>query len=557
MLTRLSIRHFVLVDQLDLDWRPGFTALTGETGAGKSIVLDALELVLGGRADPGAIRPGEERAELVAHFEPAHSSAASRWLDEQALSTPDHECLLRRVVEKSGKSRAFINGTPVTASQLRELGERLIDIHGQHAHQHLLHSAAQRSCLDAFGHHEATLEQVSQSWRRWVEAQAALKTAQQQWQTAQEQRLEWEELLTLLSPLSLDGLSWDVLQQEHQRWTHRADLQSGVSALLERLEEGQQAVRRQLFASQQQLESLLTQDSSLHHCLTLLESARIEVEEAVTWLEHYQRETIEEDDRLPALDAQLSARLACARRLRCHPEELLAQWAETRRQLDALGALPDPLTLQTEAQQAQAAWQQAAQELSAQRQSAAQRLSREVTACLSDLALGQGRFAVHLEPLESPGSLGAERVVFYFAAHSSQTLAPLQKVASGGELARLGLALQTRLSQDTAVPTLIFDEVDSGIGGAVAQRVGQMLAELGQHLQVLCVTHLAQVAASAHHQWSVSKQEQQGQMTSQVRCLGNEDRIEEIARMLGGVTLTDTVRQHARELLNRHASASP
>ncbi|MDA8416314.1 MAG: DNA repair protein RecN [Betaproteobacteria bacterium] len=549
MLTRLCIHHFVLVEHLDLEWQNGFTALTGETGAGKSILLDALELVLGGRADPSVVRPGAERANLVAHFEPAPTHPARAWLSEQELTTPENECLLRRVVEKSGKSRAFINGTPVTATQLRELGELLIDIHGQHAHQHLLHSQAQRDCLDTFGQHLDLVTLVRESWQAWQIAQDTLIHAQQAQETRQAQRIALQEQLDWLSPLKLTDQSWDNLQQDHQRWSHHTDLLNGIGTILDTLDEQDQAVRRQLLNCQHQLSELACLDPTLATFSTLLESARIEVEEVSTALERYRSGHQDQEDRLPELEIQLQDWLTVARRLHCRPQDLPERAISLRQELATLNADADLTTLQQRAQDAQRHWIQVRERLTQQRQKAAQRLSQEVTSSLASLALGQARFAAVLIPLSEPSSGAAERIEFQFSAHPSQPLAALQRVASGGELARLGLALQTRLSQDTHVSTLIFDEVDSGIGGAVAQRVGQLLAELGQRHQVLCVTHLAQVAAAAHHHCSVHKCEIEGRMQSQVTSLDYGARIEEIARMLGGITLTDTVRQHARELL--------
>ncbi len=549
LLCRLSIRHFLLVEQLDLDLAPGFTALTGETGAGKSILLDALELVLGGRADPGTIRTGAERAEIVAVFETAQHSAAEQWLADHALATPERECLMRRVVEKNGRSRALINGTPVTASQLRELGETLVDIHGQHAHQHLLHGMTQRLCLDSYGHHEALVTSVQSTWRTWNEARQALEQTARQFHEQQIRRSELDEHLALLGPLDSANNDWDTLQQEHHRWSHRADLLGGVETLLNQLDEGDQAVRQQLLEGQQRLTQLASHDPELNDCLLLLESARIEIEEATTMLDRYRRQRSDEEDRLPELEATMQAWMSCARRLRCRPEALPQLENDMRSEREALDHLPDPILLEQQEKRDHDRWKQACQALSAARQSSAVRLGQEVTACLSSLALGQGRFSVLLEPLGTPAAHGAERVEFQFSAHESLPAASLQRVASGGELARLGLALQTILSQDSTVPVLIFDEVDSGIGGAVAQRVGQMLADLGQHLQVLCVTHLPQVAACATNHLVVQKGAEAGVMTSRVTRLDDSGRVEEIARMLGGVAITETTRQHARELL--------
>ncbi|NDU90588.1 MAG: DNA repair protein RecN [Ferrovum sp.] len=551
MLVALRIRDFVLVDRLTLELGRGFTVLTGETGAGKSILLDALALILGERADPEAIRQGASRAEFEAHFDVSSTSLAGQWLEEQALASAEGECLIRRVVERSGKSRAFINGSAVTATQLRALGDHLIDIHGQHAHQRLLLPVHQRTLLDTFGGHDECRQFVRQAWQAWEDAQRGCAEARQALAVAAGQRQMLEDTLALLADLTLHPGHWEELLAEHARLAHRADLVQGVDESVQSLEEGESAVRRQLLKCEQRLAQLASHDSLLIPWVTLLESARIQIEEVLGELHRYARAREENEDRLPQVEEEMQAWHARARRLHVRPEDLPKLFADTRQALEAFAALPSLEVLERQEVQARQRYDEVAQELSRQRRHAASRLGEAVSASLGDLALGQGRFEVALSELERPGPEGRERVEFQLAAHASQPLGPLARIASGGELSRLGLALQTRLAQGSAVPTLIFDEVDSGIGGGVAERVGQLLAALGNHHQVLCVTHLPQVAACAQQHLNVSKAVQEGVMTSSVRILDEVERVEEVARMLGGVTVTATVREHARELLHQ------
>ena len=551
MLVALRIRDFVLVDRLTLELGRGFTVLTGETGAGKSILLDALALILGERADPEAIRQGAPRAEFEAHFDVSPVSPAGQWLEEQALASAEGECLIRRVVERTGKSRAFINGSAVTATQLRALGDHLIDIHGQHAHQRLLLPVHQRTLLDTFGGHDACLQSVRQAWQAWESVQRRCVEARQALAVAAGQRQMLEETLALLADLTPNPGHWEGLLVEQARLAHRADLIQGVDETVRSLEEGEGAVRRQLLKCEQRLAQLAAHDGTLTPWVTLLESARIQVEEVLGELHRYARTREESEERLPQVEEEMQAWHGCARRLKVRPEDLPGLYADTRQALEALATLPSLEALEKLADQARQGYDEAARDLSRLRRQAALRLGEAVSASLADLALGQGRFEVALNELDRAGPEGRERVEFQLAAHASQPLGPLARIASGGELSRLGLALQTRLAQGSAVPTLIFDEVDSGIGGGVAERVGQLLAALGRHHQVLCVTHLPQVAACAQHHLKVSKAVQEGGMTSSVQILDEVERIEEVARMLGGVTVTATVREHARELLHQ------
>jgi DNA repair protein RecN (Recombination protein N) len=547
MLQSLTIRDFVLVHRQTLEFSAGFTALTGETGAGKSILLDALELVLGGRADPDAVRQAAERAEVTAEFTLTDASRA--WLESNELTTEEDECLLRRVVESTGKSRAFINGRSVTVTQLRALGELLLDIHGQHAHQGLLRGAVQRDLLDTFGGHGELCRGVQSAWQEWQAAEQALTHAAQKQLDMARERAALEETRDLLAPLDLTPGRWETLQAEHSRLSHRAELLQGLEHTLELLAEGDQAVQHQIAQACLELDGLRVHDNALETAFQLLENAQIQVEEARDEVQHHLRGMDLDDQRLSQIEEEMQLWHGLARRLRVHPEELISLRSHTLSALTALESQDSLTHLAARRDQGWHLYEAAAQALTVVRQRAARHLGEQVTITMAELALAQGRFEVTLKPLEKPAITGLEYVEFQVSAHSSQPLAPLAKVASGGELSRLSLALQTQLAGASEVPTLIFDEVDSGTGGAVAERVGQLLASLGHHHQVLCVTHLAQVATCAQQQWRVTKCETGGLITSAVEVLDTDQRIEEIARMLGGVTVTETVRQHAREML--------
>ncbi|GAB4058427.1 DNA repair protein RecN [Uliginosibacterium sediminicola] len=549
MLRRLLIADFVLVDRLELDFRGGFGALTGETGAGKSILLDALSLLLGERADANVVRAGCEKADLSAEFELASDSPAQAWLRAQDLGGDEAELLVRRVVDNNGRSRAYINGVPATATQLRELAEFVCDIHGQHAHQALLRPDAQRQLLDEHAGILDLARKVSQHWRDWSAARRASEEARAQ----QAGILREQEMLSFevqeLTALGFEAQDWETLNQEHARLSHAASLLDGASSALEAVSEGEQALDSQTERLAAQLAELASYDPALGDIAELLNEAAIRLEEAGHALRRY-RERVELDpERLQQLEQRIADIVAAARKYRIQPDELPARLAASRTRLESLTALSDPAALAERERLAQASFEQAARELSAHRASAARTLSDAVTGAMQELAMAGGRFEIALLPEPEGSANGYEKVEFQVAANPSQTLRPLAKVASGGELSRIGLSIQVIASAAQAVPTLIFDEVDVGIGGGVAEIVGRRLRELGSTRQVLCVTHLPQVAAQAAWQWRVSKENRDGATLSRLDVLDEAGRIEEIARMLGGVNITATTRSHAAELL--------
>ncbi len=549
MLRSLSIRDFVIVDRMELEFSAGFTVLTGETGTGKSILIEALALVLGERADAIVVRSGAERAEISADFDVEGRRETSQWLAENDLAGDEGSCLMRRVVEASGRSRGFVNGRPVTLARLRELGEFLVDIHGQHQHQSLLRPAVQRELLDAYGGSAPGAAEVRELYRAWqkrkddrlaFEANAAAFAAERE-------QLEWQ--VRELETLNLADGEWTDLGAEHARLAHAASLIEAAQAGTEVLSEAENSCLAQLNGLISRLNALLQHDERLREILEALESGQIQLQEALSSLRRYGERLELDPHRLREVEHRLDAIHSAARKYRVAPEELAEKLEAGRARLRDLGESGDVDALRRLEAEAHAACNASAKKLSAARGKAAARLSREVTQGMQTLAMAGGRFEVSLSALPEVTAHGLEGVDFLVAAHKGMAAHPLGKVASGGELSRLSLAIQTVTSRVAQVPTLIFDEVDAGIGGRVAEIVGRMLKQLGQAYQVMCITHLPQVAAAADQQWQVSKTTVNGKVLSRVTVLDEEQRLEEVARMLGGVKITDTTRKHAAEML--------
>ena len=549
MLRRLTIRDFVLVDRLELEFKAGFGTLTGETGAGKSILVDALAFALGERADSGLIRSGSERAEVSAEFDLQDLPAATEWLCAQDLDAAEG-LLLRRVVDGNGRSRAYLNGSSVTLAQLREVAESLVDIHGQHAHQSLLRNDAQRALLDSHARLNPLLDEVSAAWRQWREAKTVLDSAAGGAEALAQEREQLEWQVRELETLGFSLEEWASLNIEHKRLAHAASLLEGARFSMAILSEGDAACEVQVDTVTRRLDGLAEYDPALADVAALLQSAQAELAEAVSALRRYADRVDLDPHRLAEVERRIEAVLACVRKFRSSPEDLPALLARWQGRLTVLGETADIAGLEMRVAATRKQYEDVAVRLSTSRAKAADLLANEVSRVMQQLALGGGRFEVGLVPLDAGTAYGLEQVEYRISGLSGSESRPLAKVASGGELSRISLAIQVVTSQAASVPTLIFDEVDVGIGGGVAEVVGRLLRELGAERQVLCVTHLPQVAARADWQWQVIKSADNGLVISRVVILDDDARIEELARMLGGVEITAITRQHAKEMLN-------
>ena len=549
MLKFLSIRDFVIVDSLELDFSSGFTALTGETGAGKSILIDALSLALGERGDAGMVRAGCERAEISAEFDTAQLPHLQTWLREQELEGDADVCLFRRMLDANGRTRGFINGRSATLQQMREAGATLLDIHGQHAHQSLLRPDAQRDLLDGYAGLGREAEALALLFRDW---QALHRRRVQLEQNAEAVLAERELLLFQrreLETLNFSAQEWMELQADHARLSHAASLLETAQFGVEVLSEADTACLAQLNVLVARVRTGMEFDTALQDTLTMLESAQNELQEAVYALRHYQQKLDADPVLLREQERRMADIVDAARKYRVAPERLPEALHHIAGRLDELGGDADLAELVQQESAASEKYRGVAKKLGTARNKAAQKLSLEITAAMQTLAMQGGSFAVALTPLDEGGAHGLEAVEFQVAANPGTPLRGMAKVASGGELSRISLAIQVAASQVATVPTLIFDEVDSGIGGRVAEIVGALLKQLGRRHQVMCVTHLPQVAAMADAQWQVSKSVRDGATLSTISVLKQGERIEEIARMLGGVTITETTRKHAAEML--------
>tara|TARA_R110002073_G_scaffold12169_2_gene54521 strand:+ start:1073 stop:2752 length:1680 start_codon:yes stop_codon:yes gene_type:complete len=559
MLKHLSIKNFVIVDQLELDFSPGFTVLTGETGAGKSILIDALMLALGERGDASQIRQGCERAEISAVFDLNTVPGLADWLQENDLQGDVGTCLMRRVLDINGRSRGFINGHTVTLQQLRAAGEKLVAIHGQHAHQSLLHKDAQRDLLDAF------------SGSR--ELAKAVKLAYQSWQQLHHQRTEWEQCIAdaqqereqlewkyhELSSLNFSEEAWQTLQADHNRLSHTAGLLEAAEMGLEQLSESEIAASVQINSVNKQLQHFLDYDDRLKTIIELLESAQVQLQEGIYELKHYRQHLDLDPQYLQEIEDRLAAIHAVARKYRVTPNDLPDLLETVTQRLEELNGNSDDHSMIKNENVAKEKYLEFTKRLSMARKKAGKLLAQQVSASMQTIAMVGGTFSVAFMPQEPGNANGSEQVEFQVATHKGLPLKPLAKVASGGELSRISLAIQVITSQVGTVPTLIFDEVDVGIGGRVAEIVGNLLKKLGKKRQVMCITHLPQVASTGNQQWQVSKTVDPAdskKVLSRITVLEQQARIEEITRMLGGIKITEKTREHAAEMLQRGASDS-
>jgi DNA repair protein RecN (Recombination protein N) len=549
MLKFLDIRDFVIVSSLELDFSAGFTALTGETGAGKSILIDALSLALGERGDATMVRNGCERAEIAAEFDIAALPDLQAWLQEHELEGDAGVCLLRRVLDAGGRSRGFINGRSATLQQMRDAGGQLLDIHGQHAHQSLVRPDAQRVLLDGYAGMTDSAENVATLYRDWQALRRRRISLSENAEAVAAERELLQFQRNEMEGLGFNVPDWNALQEDYARLAHAASLLETAAFGIEILSEADTACLAQLNALTVRIRDGMTHDASLGETLQMLESAQAELQEAVYALRHYQQRLDSDPQRLREQEQRIQSVIDAARKYRVAPEQLGEALQRIVARLAELGGDADLAELEKQEKSAQQNYLAAAKKLTAARKKAADKLAHEITVALQTLAMPGGSFAVALLPLAEGNAWGLETVEFQVAANPGVPPRSLAKVASGGELSRISLAIQVATSQVASVPTLIFDEVDSGIGGRVAEIVGHLLKELGKTYQVLCVTHLPQVAAAADQQWQVSKAVEDGVTLSHITVLDGEQRVEEIARMLGGVKITQTTRKHAAEML--------
>ncbi|MBK9606240.1 MAG: DNA repair protein RecN [Betaproteobacteria bacterium] len=548
MLRTLAIRNFILVDQLEIDFDAGFSVLTGETGAGKSILVDALALVLGGRGDAGVVRAGAERAEISAEFDLARLPDVQAWLRANDLANDERTLLLRRVIDTQGRSRGYLNGSPASLGQLREVGELVVDIHGQHAHQSLLRPDAQRALLDAYGGFSALSGLVADAWRAWQKVRAQRELASRDAAAVAAERDALAERVEDLRRLGVNADEWITLGAAQSRLAHAAALIEGTQSAAAGLDD-EGGILAQINAVAQRLQGLTAYDAALGEHLAVLDSARAQLQDLVHSLQRYAERIDVDEAELRRIEERLGAIHDMARKYRVRPEALPELRAQAEARLAELKATLDHDALARREREAEDEYRRLARDLSAKRQFAANDLSVQVTRKLATLAMAGGEFQARLVALGDPASYGLEQVDFLVSTHPGQPLGALARVASGGELSRLSLAVQVAVADVARVPVLIFDEVDVGIGGGVAETVGRLLQRIGAKRQVLCVTHLPQVAACADRHFAVRKADAGKQVRSTVEALAAKDRVEEVARMLGGVEITARTRAHAREML--------
>ncbi|QQD72178.1 DNA repair protein RecN [Acidithiobacillus ferrivorans] len=553
MLLNLQVRDFALIDAISVDFAVGLTVLTGETGAGKSILVDAIALLLGDKGHAEDIRHGAEQAEISAEYGLSPEHPARQWLREQEIADEDI-CLLRRIIQRNGRSRAFINGRSVTNGQLKEFGETLVELLGQHAHQSLLQPERQLFLLDRFAGVETALSAVADRYRQWRQAAQRCAALQEQ-QGKQHEQEDWQRfLLTELEAADLQADEWENLRGEEQRLGAVEKLRENILAALARLDGEDTAAGRALAEAQRHVSAARAHDPRLADCDELLNSALIQTEEAITSLRAYATNLEADPERLESIAQRLQLLQDLQRKHHCDIAGLLTKLATLRQELLAREDLDATRSAaEHELAQARAAYRGDCAILSSARQQQQDALAQAVVAQIQQLGMPHAaielRLDSHPETEKQWRDTGWDQVEIWITANPGHPAQPLAKVASGGELSRIGLALQVILAAPERIDTLIFDEVDVGIGGAVAERVGRLLRRLGARQQVLCVTHLAQVAAQGHQHLRVEKQVMNGQTLSAVRTLNRTERQQEIARMLGGIEISDAVTQAAAALL--------
>ncbi|CAA6810686.1 MAG: DNA repair protein RecN [uncultured Thiotrichaceae bacterium] len=552
MLNHIHIRNFAIIEEVELELHSGMTVLTGETGAGKSILIDAIGLVLGDRADSGVVRHGSDKAEITLTIDVAHTASTKQWLDDNDMNADD-ECILRRIITNKGKSRAWINGTPSNLGMLKQLGEQLVDIHGQHEHQSLMKREFQRQMLDDFANNHTLLSKVDKTFSQW-------KTTHQRLQDILSQNDEYQSQIDLLSfqvseleKLGLSKKEIIALDNEHARLTNADELLQTSGSVTQALYKDDHSIYSQLSQVIHSIESQLDKDKALSEPLAMIQSAQIQLQEAAEDLRQYRDHLEANPQLLDEVSNKITEVQSLARKHRIAPEELPDKLEDFVTQLTALQSDDyDIETLTSRLEAAKADYLKVAQQLSKKRLSAAKILSKGVTEAMQELSMQGGTFAITVEQDKeaSFAAYGIDHIDFTVSANPGQPLKPLAKVASGGELSRISLAIQMIAAQRLTLPALIFDEVDTGIGGSTAEIVGRELRKLGENRQVLCVTHLPQVASQSHHHNKVTKVKGNNATSNGIITLSEEERVQEVARMMGGVDITESTLNLAKEMIS-------
>ncbi len=550
MLLNLSILDFVIVDKMSLDFKPGFSALTGETGAGKSILIDALSLALGQRNEGGVVRLHQDKADISAIFDIQNNNEVIDWLKENELESDNAELILRRVIHADGKSRAFINGKVSTLQQLKELGESLVDIYSQNSHHSLLKLSSQRQILDNFGGHSDLAAEVYLLYQTWHKLHIQKIEYENNAQIYSDELAELRDKLRELKQLAFTLADWETLQQDHSMMSHGSELIENINFCIEVLEKDDTAISNRLHLVQQKISHSVAIDEKLKESSDLMDSICIQTQELIRSLNRYLQKVDLDPERLKDIEARIQAIHNFGRKHRIKPEEFEATLISWQARMDELESFQSDEGIDAKEKAALEAFNQKANLLTQARKKAAETLGQNITDAMQKLSFSHGRFEVKLTPQE-PSLHGLEQIEFLAAPHLGAEARPIHKAASGGELSRLSLAIRVASISKANVPCMIFDEVDVGIGGSVAEIVGKLLKELGSHdqRQVLVITHLPQVASLAVHHYKVSKTQENNQTLSHIHLMDEKMRVDEIARMLGGISITDTTREHAKEML--------
>ena len=550
MLQQLHIRNFAIIDNLELDFNHGMTVITGETGAGKSIAIDALGLVLGDRADASFVKHGAKRSEIVASFDISSLPNVGKWLAEQELDE-NAECILRRTISAEGGSRAYINGRPIPLQQIKLLSEKLIDIHSQHQHQSLLRQDTQRQLLDNFGKHQPLVEDVALAYAKWHKLNQTLKQLKANI-SERATRIDFLQFqINELHELELREDEWQSLEQEHKQLANAEQIEQALNDAVCLLNDDENAVSTQLSTVLQKLEPLSEFLPDIQNSIDSIQNAIINVDETITDLRHQVSDETFDNEHFIAVENRLTSLLDISRKHHCEPRELLEIQTNLENELSPLLNAEETLgNLEAQIKKAQQAYQKLADKLTSKRKQTAKKLKQSVEIIVNTLGMNcQFEAQLVMPENDQPSKFGNEVILFCISANPGTPLKPLGKVASGGELSRISLAIQVVTAQVTSIPSLIFDEVDVGIGGGIAEVVGTLLKDLGKNKQIICITHQAQVAAKGDTHWLVEKNANKNNVTTNIIPLDKTEREIEIARMIGGLELTQATHQHAKEML--------